>query len=119
MQRLAPLFYELETVGRGLDALHRQQPHDVKLPRLPAGAWESNGPALGALLAAYELLSELATFYEELQDLKWLLKRHIETWHGGNRLQSLWFEIQERAPRLRAEAARLEQLVRNNTSSRI
>jgi hypothetical protein len=78
------------------------------LPSLQVGAWQANGAALSALLADYELISQLATFYNELDDLRWLIRRHLETWHTRARSEPLWDEIVTRARKLEAEARTLD-----------
>jgi hypothetical protein len=111
MRRLAPLFYELRHDTQALKEIEGQQPHATALPPLHVAAWQTNGPALGALLADYELISELGSFYNEVDDLRWLLRRHLETWHTRARSEPMWNDIVARARRLRTEAEQLDERV--------
>lgn len=106
VQRLAPLLYELDENTRSLAALEAVNRRTLALPPIRSGAWKANGAALGALLADYELMSELSMLYDELEDFRWLLRRQAETLHTDD-LRELWAEISARVPQLRERAATL------------
>jgi len=43
-------------------------------PELLDGAWSTSGERLGGLLADYELVGKLATFYGRLEELRWRIR---------------------------------------------
>jgi hypothetical protein len=47
-------------------------------PQLLEGAWTANAPRLSELVADFELVSDLATFYGRIEELRWRLRTRTE-----------------------------------------
>lgn len=49
------------------------------IPQLLTGSWRANAPSLGLIIADYDLIADLATFYGRIDELQWRLRTRLES----------------------------------------
>jgi hypothetical protein len=83
-KRLLALQDELErnqaSIGEIVDGLANVEAGTWKIlhPQLLDGAWTANGERLGDLLAKYDIVAGLATFYGRLEELRWRIRHRTQ-----------------------------------------
>jgi hypothetical protein len=84
-RRLESIRAELEKNAESLRDL-KIDPKSIEVPefvfvnpQLFWGAWTANAPRLSELLADYELVADLATTYDRLEELRWRLRYRTES----------------------------------------
>jgi hypothetical protein len=84
-KRLLALEAELKRNEVSIDELAEKLPdrprgevHEFLHPELLDGAWASSGERLGDLLADYDLVAHLATFYGRLEELRWRIRHRTQ-----------------------------------------
>ena len=86
-KRLLALAAELTRNKVSIDDLAENMPstpsgavEDLLHPELLDGAWGASGERLGDLLADYDLVARLATFYGRLEELRWRIRHRTAAW---------------------------------------
>lgn len=86
-RRFAPVLAELKKNKKSIDGLvdeYKSLPirHEGRVPMLNPplleGAWVANASRLSELVADYELVSDLATTYGKIEELRWRLRLRSE-----------------------------------------
>lgn len=74
-RRFAAIALELERIEASLRRTVEEQ-HRFKyfFPDLPTGSWNASGGPLGLIVADYGLMADLATFYGQVEELRWRLR---------------------------------------------
>jgi hypothetical protein len=78
-RRFGALELELERLKASIGRTKREQA-DYKhfFPDLPTGSWAAASGPLGLIVADYELMADLATFYGHVEELRWRLRFKAE-----------------------------------------
>ena len=74
-RRFGALELELLRLKASIDRTKREQ-HSYKhfFPDLPTGSWLAASGPLGMIVADYELMADLSTFYGHVEELRWRLR---------------------------------------------
>jgi len=74
-RRFGALELELLRLKTSIDRTKREQ-HSYKhfFPDLPTGSWLAASGPLGVIVADYELMADLSTFYGHVEELRWRLR---------------------------------------------
>jgi hypothetical protein len=74
-RRFGALEVELTRLKANIERTKREH-HEYKhfFPDLPAGSWAVASGPLGVIVADYELMADLATFYGHVEELRWRLR---------------------------------------------
>jgi hypothetical protein len=74
-RRFGALELELARLKASIERTQREQ-HGYKhfFPDLPTGSWAAASGPLGLIVADYELMADLATFYGHVEELRWRLR---------------------------------------------
>jgi hypothetical protein len=74
-RRFGALELELTRLKASIDRTKREQ-HSFKhfFPDLPTGSWNAASGPLGMIVADYELMADLSTFYGHVEELRWRLR---------------------------------------------
>jgi hypothetical protein len=74
-RRFGALELELLRLKSSVDRTKREQ-HSYKhfFPDLPTGSWQAAAVPLGMIVADYELMADLSTFYGHVEELRWRLR---------------------------------------------
>lgn len=78
-RRFGALELELERLKASIDRTKREQAlYKQFFPDLPTGSWAAASGPLGLIVADYELMADLATFYGHVEELRWRLRYKAE-----------------------------------------
>jgi len=78
-RRFGALELELERLKASIDRTKREQARYKQFfPDLPTGSWIAASGPLGVIVADYELMADLATFYGHVEELRWRLRFKAE-----------------------------------------
>ena len=74
-RRFGALEVELTRLKASIERAKREH-HNYKhfFPDLPAGSWAVASGPLGVIVSDYELMADLATFYGQVEELRWRLR---------------------------------------------
>lgn len=74
-RRFAAIALELERIEASLRRTVAEQ-HRYKyfFPDLPTGSWNASSEPLGMIVANYALMADLATFYGQVEEVRWRLR---------------------------------------------
>jgi len=74
-RRFGALHLELLRLKSSIDRTRREQ-HAYKhfFPDLPTGSWQAASGPLAVIVADYELMADLSTFYGHVEELRWRLR---------------------------------------------
>jgi hypothetical protein len=113
-KRLLALLVELERNQSSIESIVRglrRNPPEGELNllhwQLLDGTWASSGERLGDLLAEYDLVAELSTFYGRLEELRWRIRYRTQA--RDSAIDQITLDLAEE---MRAEVAGLIDKVR-------
>ena len=78
-RRFGALELELQRLQASIERSKREQAqYKHFFPDLPTGSWAAASGPLGVIVADYELMADLATFYGHVEELRWRLRYKAE-----------------------------------------
>ena len=78
-RRFGALELELQRLQASIERTKREQAqYKHFFPDLPTGSWAAASGPLGVIVADYELMADLATFYGHVEELRWRLRYKAE-----------------------------------------
>ena len=89
-RRFGALELELTRLKTSIDRTKREQ-HSYKhfFPDLPTGSWNAASGPLGVIVADYELMADLSTFYGHVEELRWRLRFKAEASTDETQINSM------------------------------